>query len=391
MINKNTSISIVGGGIGGLVLAIALRQKGFDPIIYERTPELKPVGSGIVLSFNAILALKKLGVSQKIIEVGRPVSSFNIQTPPGEILQKTDFEKYTQKYGVPAIGISRSALHRLLADALPIHTLKLGYELDSLNTTDTSTQMIFKNSKKIDTTLLIGADGLHSKVRRELFGQPTLRYSGQTGWRGLSPLPRETNLNSFFESWGIGKRFGAVQIDKDLVYWYAGINEEPRRYEEDKGKIKQTIMRLFQGWHAPIQELIQLTDPLHILPTDIFDIKPSSLWFKHNVVLLGDAIHPTTPNLGQGAGMAIESALVLAHCISEHDHATQAFNIYQKCRQKRTAWVTQQSWNAGKLAQLNTSLSYKSRNQILKMKAILIPNLIQDYLTERLFNYSIEF
>ncbi|MBT6120773.1 NAD(P)-binding protein [bacterium] len=391
MISKQIKITIIGGGIGGLVTAIALHKKGFNPIVFEKATALKPIGAGIVLSTNAMNALSKIGLSDEVLSLGAPVNTFQLQDHKENALNTTDFDYLGEKYGYPAVGISRSDLQKILFQALPEESVRLGYEFNSLEKQERSLLIKFEGKESIKSDIVIGVDGLNSKVRTDLFGNTNLRYSGQAGWRGLGPLPKQVKLDQFFESWGPGQRFGAVKINAKQVYWYVGINAPTRTLSNSGTKSKKKILSLFKGWHDPIQELIQETSSKDIIQTDIFDSKPISQWYSNNVILLGDAVHPTTPNLGQGAGMAIESALILANCLSSKDTVSDAFFNYQALRKNRTKWVTSQSWLWGKLSQINSPLACYLRNKSMIFSGNIAPKFIEENQIKKLLGYQVEF
>ena len=388
--NKSATIAIIGGGIGGLVTAIALRKKGFSPVVYEQAPEIKPVGAGILLSINSMSALANIGVADTVIKNGCSIYSFAIQNTSGGNLSTTHFESLSRKFGFHSVGIARSVLHDVLIKSLPSEYIRLGHEFDSVSQREGKAQIIFKNKKAIEADIVIGTDGLRSRVRQSVLGDFSLRYSGQTGWRGLAELPN-IKLDGFFETWGIGNRFGIVPVSENHVYWYAGINAPAKSIEKNGEKAKTRLLKLFGDWHTPIKKVIELTDPNGIIQADIFDSEPAERWFNGSVVMLGDAIHSTTPNLGQGAGIAIESALVLAQCIEKNHDLQDAFASYQSLRKKRTAWVTHQSHMFGKLAQMESPIICRIRNFLLKTSTLIVPQLIQERSAQKLLGYSVDF
>lgn len=388
---KTSKIAVVGGGIGGLTVALALIKKGFSPIVFEKTAVSRPIGAGIVLSSNAMGALSHLGVLDKICGAGWPVKNFIVSTPEGNSLFEEDFAAIGKRFGYSAVGISRPVLHKILIDLLPKDCIKLGYNFESCNQTSEQVTLHFKEHTPIDADIVIGADGIHSKVRQAVLGKPPLRYSGQSGWRGLCRMPTHTPLLSFFESWGVGKRFGAVQVGPDLVYWYCGINAEANTLESNGVLSKNIISDLFSNWHAPIEELIEKTHPDSILQIDIFDMPPVKHWYSKKIVLLGDAIHSTTPNLGQGAGMAIESALALAHSLDTETTLDEAFYRYQMIRKNRTAWVTTQSWYWGKISQIENPKFCWLRNNALRLSDKMVPDFIKLSQFKKLMGHRIVF
>ena len=214
--------------------------------------------------------------------------------------------------------------------------------------------------------ILIGADGIHSVIRQQLFPQVQTRYSGYTAWRGVVETENEAAIGLTSESWGVGARFGIVRVDKHRVYWFA-TNNQPAGEHLSGEERKSKLLHLFKGWHHPIQYLLEATPADAVLQNDIIDIPPFSSWSTGRVTLLGDAAHPTTPNMGQGACMAIESAYVLSRSILEEPDYASAFYRYERARHARTAWITNQSWTVGRGGQIGQPLLCKLRDFAVKI------------------------
>ena len=189
--------------------------------------------------------------------------------------------------------------------------------------------------------LIIGADGLRSSVRREVFGKSDPIYRGYIIWRGIGEahgMPENTSS----ETWGRGKRFGILHSGKDRYTWYAAVNFPKNHVDSQVGR-KAEILGLFEGWHSPICELIESTPEDLIMKNGAFDQVLLKNWTKGRVALLGDSAHACTPNLGQGGGMAIEDALVLAKCLSSEASLEMALKLYNKRRNSRTKHIQQRS------------------------------------------------
>ncbi|MGA0241672.1 MAG: FAD-dependent monooxygenase [Candidatus Marinamargulisbacteria bacterium] len=329
-------------------------------------------------------ALSTIGMANIVLKKGVPITHFQVQDSLGNVLLKTDFNKLSHDYGGPAVGITRANLQQILIEHLPKHGIKWGYNCNSSHTANGRTTIKAAGMPDINADIIIGADGIRSTLKKLILKVSHRRYSHQTSWRGLGPIPN--TMPYFFESWGVGQRFGAVPINATQAYWYACINTPPNQSKYAKLTKKELIDR-YRGWSSEISHLIQGTS--QIIHTDIYNAYPVIQWHRNNVVLLGDAIHPTTPNLGQGAGMAIESSIVLANSISKAPDIYTAFQQFQFKRQQQTQWVTQQSWRFGKLAQLNHSWACRIRNMAMLMTPNRLAMWVQHRQLHQLFGYSV--
>ncbi len=327
---------IIGGGVGGLCTAIALRRIGLEATVYERADMLGDVGAGLVVAANAIRALRRLGLADEAIAAGSKIKLAQIRTSAGAALSATDMSQYETRFGAPSIAIHRAALHKVLLDALPAGTVRLGARCTRVEQDPAGVTAHFEDGTTDRAEMLIGADGLRSIIRQQLFPQVPLRYSGYTAWRGAVTSRDEVALGITSETWGRGQRFGIVRMGAEKIYWFATANTPPGvTYPPDEQK--SWLLKIFGGWHHPIGPLLEATPANVILHNDISDFAPLSQWSVSRITLLGDAAHATTPNLGQGACMAIESADVLAQCVSQTGDITAAFKAYESRRRPRTA------------------------------------------------------
>lgn len=359
-------VIIVGGGIGGLCTAIALQQQGNEVLVFERAKAIGEVGAGLTLWSNALKVLRKLGIADLVIAAGAKIERSKLLTSDGKVLSVAGIEHLEDRFGEPVIGIHRAALHEILIRSLKPNTLKLAMPCVRFEQGQDKVTVYFENGEIESADLLIGADGIHSAIRKQMLPNLRLRYSGCTAWRGVVETENEAALGLTSESWGHGQRFGIVRVDNKRVYWFATKNQ-PAGEQASGDERKAKLLRLFKDWHNPIRDLLEWTPPEAILQNDLFDIPPFPSWTQENVTLLGDAAHPTTPNMGQGACMAIESAYVLSLCLKEQTEIKSALRRYEEKRHTRTAWITNTSWQIGKVAQLENPILCTLRNVAVKI------------------------
>lgn len=360
---------IIGGGVGGLCTAIALRKIGIEATVYERAEMLGDVGAGLVVAANAIRSLRRLGLADQAIAAGSKVTRAQIRTHDGQPLAATDMRNYETQFGAPTIAIHRAALHKVLLDALPEGAVRLDAVCTRVEQDQTGVTASFADGSEARADFLIGADGVRSAVRRQLFPSVELRYSGYTAWRGAVVSRDEAALGITSETWGRGHRFGIVRMDAargaERIYWFATANTKPG-VTFALAEQKEMLLTMFGGWHHPIKSLLEATPAEVILHNDISDFAPLRQWSVGRITLLGDAAHATTPNMGQGACMAIESADVLAQCLAKTGGVEAAFQAYETRRKPRTAFITNQSWQIGRVAQWENPLACAARNFVVK-------------------------
>jgi 2-polyprenyl-6-methoxyphenol hydroxylase-like FAD-dependent oxidoreductase len=383
MLEQN--VKIIGAGIGGLVAALALKKNNTVATIYESTSSIEPVGAGIILSVNAMRVFERLGIAEEIKVSGHIVNAIGISNSKGSVLSKNDLRKIGEKFQSCSGAIHRARLHEILLSHLFSNQLFLGHRCQELDAKNNN--IIFKNGDESDYELLIASDGMSSVVRDQLGIHSVVRDSQQVCYRGIAKMPDSfVPSNDFYELWGRGKRFGYTSIGGqglNQVYWYATFNKN--HYPDiNKERVKTFLLSEFSDWAEVVVSIVSHQDDSSILRNDLFDKKASTVWSKGNVVLLGDAIHPTTPNLGQGAAMAIESAFVLANCLSTHKDMYQAINEYKNKRYKRTTTITNQSWQLGKMGNMHAYLPCLMRDAAIKA----MPDCLMNQSAMRLLSYE---
>ena len=372
-------ITIIGAGIGGLTTAIALIQKGFEVEIFENSPAFKKAGSGINLAINAMQIYKELGVYDDILLQANYTNSMNALNKKLKVLTSAKLQKFEEKYKVKTVAIHRASLHEILLNHIGNTKIHLNKKLKSLEQNNGNVNLVFEDGTSHNATLVIGADGIHSNVRKSIFKNTELRDAKQVCWRGISKARIDKKYKKELnEIWGKGNRFGFVHINSEEVYWFGLINK-------DKFKSKdEDLQQIFSDYPQTVKNIIAETDKKEILCNEIWDLKPIDKWYNGNVCLLGDAAHATTPNLGQGACQAIESAMALSICLKEENNIETAFYKYQLIRKEKANYVTKTSWLLGKMAQSNNSIICILRNVITK----LTPKFITEKQSEKILKLN---
>jgi 2-polyprenyl-6-methoxyphenol hydroxylase-like FAD-dependent oxidoreductase len=387
-------IAIIGGGIGGVATAVALEQAGIHATVYERAPELREVGAGVILWPNATRVLRELGVLGRVVARSGSSDNFLVRSSSGKTLMDLalgDFE-------VPALCTRRADLLAALVASLPPDRIRLGHELTHLelipgDQSDSKVRLRFAMSAPsrgeaqaieqcIEHDAVIGADGLRSRVRAELFGLSEPTYRGYTVWRGIANY-NGSALRGSSETWGSGKRFGIWNTGQDRFTWYAAVNVSKNHADAPAGR-KQELLDAFAGWHDPIPALIRATDESAIFKNGAFDRAPLRRWTRGPITLLGDAAHPCTPNLGQGCCMALEDALVLAKCISGAPSIASAFERYESLRRPRTTHLQRRSRMMGQIGQWDNRLLVAGRKTITS----LLPAMLFEYNLRKVYSYE---
>lgn len=361
---------IIGAGIGGLSTAIALRQAGLEVEVYERTAQIREVGAGLSLWPNAIKALNKLGVGEAIQSLSISQIGGGIHTWKGEILVSQSGEDLRQRFGMPVIVAHRAELQNALAQAVPSGIVRLGAQITRFEQDSTGVTARFADGQTARGDLLIGADGIKSVIRAQLFPDSKPRYAGYTAWRGVASFTSDPNATYWGESWGRGIRFGLAPLSNERAYWFCTQNAPEGRIIP-AGERKGYLLKLFKGWHYPVEQLIETTDESAILHNDIYDIAPLKTWVNGRVVLIGDSAHAMTPNLGQGACQAIEDAVVLGSALSNNDDLTTALRHYEERRIPRANGILTQSGRIGMIGQLSNPVACWLRDRLTKATARL--------------------
>lgn len=372
----SNAIVIVGAGVAGLTLALTLARNGLPFLIVEQSATLPGAGAGFLLAPNATRVLAKLGVLESVIAAGRVTTRWSLLDHRGLPLR----ELLMPPGGPPALSIHRAGLLQALASNLPSDALQFGTTVADLR----PNSVLLSGGESLPATVIVGADGVHSLVRRSLFGSRPLRYRGYVGWRGIAPfVPDRYEQGLLSEAWGRGARFGIAPIDSARTYWYASANR-PESWEDPVQGRQARLLDLFGGWHAPVAALVERTPNDAILVNRIYDGPRLRHWSKGNTVLIGDAAHAMTPNLGQGACLAIEDAWTLGALLSSGLDPRTAIARYEHARTDRVHAIQLQSRTMGWVVQAESPWAMAARRW-------MTPRLPQYFTTRamrQLFDYD---
>lgn len=356
-------VAVAGAGIAGLATAIALQRRGIQARVFERAPELKEVGAGLLLSPNAVSALSSLGLREQVKARSREITEWRILNRAGSLLQRIR----PTWAGHPALSLHRAELQRVLLEALSAGVLQTGREVTDFRAHGTGIEVKFRDGGTEQLAALIGADGLRSAVRSGLQGEAAPKYSGYVGWRGISSwVPPDYDGNMLSESWHAGSRFGIAPIGGGRCYWYATANR-PSVALPKPAENAAELLGLFRTWHAPICPLIEATPAEQIVGGPIHDRPARHPWGHGAVILVGDAAHPTTPNLGQGACLALEDACILAGCMSPGGDMAAAFHRFEAIRRRRCDAIQRASRLMGHIIQVESPFLGAARDLALRL------------------------
>ena len=363
-------ILIAGAGLGGLAAASSLMKAGHDVEIYEQAPQLSEVGAGIQVSANAMHVLRGLGLEQAIRAVGVSPGAYVFRLhDTGEVIQRFSLaEEHERVNGAPYTQLHRADFHEILAAKareFKPEVVNLNHAVTGFTETDSGVELKFANGKSAKGDILIGADGLKSVVRRQMFGDQKATYTGDAAWRVVVPVERlpkdflEPVMSVFM---GPGGHAVCYYLRGGKVLNFVGIIETDD-VQEESWTVKMPWDRLkadFKGWHPIIQTIIDAADKDQCFRWSLHNRPPIYDWSSKRVTLLGDSAHPTLPYLAQGAVMAIEDGAVLARALGMIDDIPQALQLYQRNRVERTAKIVTQSSDNRRLFHLPSQAAIRA-------------------------------
>ncbi len=359
--------AIIGGGIGGLTTAIALRKIGFKVDVYERATELREVGSGMSLWPNAVRSLQQIDpeILARLTTGGRSLRRMLMKDEHGERIKTLPLPSQD----CSGIAIHRAELQSALARSVSSQSIHLSHTFSRLEHRPNSVLLHFENGISIEADLVVACDGIHSAVRKSLGLKTKLSNRPYSVWRGITNLPPEVSAQhlgldrdgDFSESYGPGARFGILRLGPGRIHWYAAANNSLLSGDLPE---RAALQKLFAGWHAPVPELIEKAETAFC--TKVQDRLSTLPWVVGRVAILGDAAHPISPNFGQGSCLAIEDAVVLASCLQAHADLPRALRRYEHSRYPRCLEVLFTSREAGRFAQFQNRILVRTRNYVIK-------------------------
>src|SRR6516165_7922516 len=343
---RSLRIAIVGAGMGGLATAAALRRVSIDVTVYEQATQFARIGAGIQIGCNAMKVLRELGLEGRLrAQSFYPRSWNNRDWRTGEIKFDMIFgESAEQKFGAPYLLAHRGDLHAALASAVPAGCIRLGHKLIGLDETRERIKLTFANGTIATADAVVGADGVHSIVRDILFGTSTVNFTGRIAYRTTYPaaLLKGYKIDDCTKWWGDDRHIVIyyVKPDRSEVYLVTSQPEPAFRIESwsAKGDVKE-LRKAFAGFPNEVEQVLAACLDVH--KWAIVDRESLEHWAEGNVTLLGDACHPMTPYMAQGAAMAIEDAAVLSRCLDgiEREGVAEAFRRFEATRKERTSRV----------------------------------------------------
>jgi FAD-dependent urate hydroxylase len=350
-------ILIVGGGIAGLALAQALRLRGLSGEIVERAGQEQQIGTGVFLPANGVRALRRLGLEEAVHRRGCVIQRQRVLDYRGKLLVDVGLDEIWGAVG-PCVAVHRRDLHELLREAAGV-PIRWGTTLESADVGATGARVRFDDGSDGDYDLLVGADGVHSSVRRLIFDAAGPRRLGQVSWRMV--VAEAPAITAWTAMLARDRAFLAVPIGAGRLYCYVDVNSPDGR--EPPGDVFQRLGELFGEFPEPVPAILRRLSPAE--PPYFSPIEEVTLpsWVKGPVVLIGDAAHATSPNMAQGAAMAMEDAVVLAEVLASGQSVAASLAAFEARRAPRVRWIQEQTHQRDRTRNLPPAL----RNLALRL------------------------
>lgn len=341
---RTARIAIIGGGIGGLTAAHALRRRGFEVAVYESQPELKEIGAGVALGPNAMKALRALDLEQPVRDIGWEADAHALRNwKTARAIMETSNATQATRYGAAGCFAHRADLLDALARGLPTEIVTLGARCVSVDPGDEVASARFKDGSEIEADLIIGADGIHSAVRTSLFGEDAPRFTGKICYRSVIPIDAVPGGPPAPESVTWLGPHGAIVVYRlrrgELINVVSHYDDETYKHESWITECDRAeVIERYAGWHESLVRLFSASELWY--KWALYDRDPIPQWTRGRASLLGDAAHPMLPYLGQGAGQTMEDGCVLASALaSMPDDLPGALALYERSRRPRASEV----------------------------------------------------
>ncbi|AVD83748.1 FAD-binding protein [Pseudomonas sp. SWI6] len=346
--NTVNKVLVVGGGIGGLCAAIALRRKGIAVDLVELKTEWTVYGVGIIQQSNVVREMHRLGLLEAYLDAAYAFEDVAIYTAQGQQLARIPGQRLAGPQYPANVGISRRALHKVLSEtAIELGTeVRLGTSVESFEQDRGGVDVLFTDGSQGRYGLVVGADGLYSKIRELLFGdQYQPRFTGQSVWR--YNFPRAAGIDHLANYQGPSGNAGLVPLADDLMYLFT-TSHEPGNPWMEPATLADGLRQRLVGFGGLIGELReQIGDSREVVYKPLEAVFVDQPWYRGRVLLIGDAAHATTPHLGQGAGMAIEDAVVLAEELTAGSSLDAQLQRFMGRRFERCKFISEKSLLAG--------------------------------------------
>jgi salicylate hydroxylase len=372
--SRKPRIAIIGGGIGGLTAAVALRRRGIEVDVYEQSAKIGEIGAGVALTPNAMKAYRALGLEAEVTDIGyeseyQELRDWNTGAVFSRVPRKG---AYTKEFGAAYLTMHRADLIDVLRRQLPDHIIHLGTRCTEVETGDTSARARFADGKNIEADVIVGADGIHSAVRKSLFGPQSPRFAGCVCWRGLVPFDAFPH--------GTVSRDGTMYMGpkSHVIYYLVRRGEMVNFVAHMEGHSwtgeswtqeceRSEVMDTYAGWHEPLLQLLGSSERYY--KWALYDRDPLERWTKGCATLLGDSAHAMLPYIGQGACMAIEDGYTLAASIAQMpDDLSAALHHYERLRVPRTRRAVLGARARGEAMHVTSRWAQLKRNVTMALK-----------------------
>ncbi|WP_293348493.1 MULTISPECIES: FAD-dependent urate hydroxylase HpxO [unclassified Microcoleus] len=337
-------VVIIGAGIGGLTAGIALQQAGYEVAIYDRVKELRPAGAGISMWSNGVKVLNRLGLGEKMAQIGGKMERMEYRTKIGQLLNDIDLMPLIQQVGQRPYPVARRDLQQMLLAAFK-GEVKLDRKCIAVEEDATGVTAIFENGDKARGDLLVAADGVRSILRTHVLGREVQpKYGGYINWNGLVAADEAlAPKNTWAIYVGDCKRASLMPVAGDRFYFFFDV-PLPTGTPANPDNYKAELKEHFTGWAEPVQLLIERFDPATVARPEIHDVGPIDSYVRGRVALLGDSAHATCPDLGQGGCQAMEDGLVLSNYLSTTNLGVEyALKRYETERKQRANAVVEKA------------------------------------------------